>query len=240
MMNIEILSNIEIFADGADIAGMLEMYKKPYVKGFTTNPTLMKKAGIVNYVQFAKEAICAIPDRPISFEVFTDEFDTMAQEARVISSWGKNVFVKIPVMNTKGKSAVPLIRELSNEGVNLNITAMLTFEQAVSVIDVLSDTTNNYVSIFAGRIADTGVDPMPIMKKTKEYAQQKSGVKTLWASCREVYNIIQAEQCGVDVITVQNNILAKIPLFGRDLLELSLDTVVMFANDSKTLGFTVI
>ena len=231
---------VTLYADGADIEGMKEEYKKGYVKGFTTNPTLMKKAGVTDYVTFAKEVVKEIPDLPLSFEVFADDFDTMEKEAKVIAALGDNVYVKIPITNSKGESSIPLIRRLSAAGLKLNVTAILTLDQVEATVDAFADGTKNIVSVFAGRIMDTGVDAVPIMKKASEMCRKKPGTLSLWASCREVYNIIQADQCGTDIITVTNNLLAKLPNLGKDLAQLSLETVQMFSNDSKALGFSIL
>jgi transaldolase len=230
---------IDIYADGADIEGMLDMYKKEYIKGFTTNPTLMKKAGVTSYTDFANEVVGKIPDRPISFEVFADDFETMKREALILSGYGKNVFVKIPITNSKGESSIPLIEKLSNKGVNLNVTAIFTIEQVRSVVEVLNTNTQNIISVFAGRIADAGVDPEVIMKKSSEICHQKTGVRSLWASCREVFNIVQADRCGVDIITVTNDLLKKMENMGKDLEQYSLETVQMFERDGRKLGFKV-
>lgn len=229
-----------LFADGADISKMKEMYKKGFIKGFTTNPTLMKRAGVTDYVAFAKEVVKEIPDLSISFEVFSDDFETMAKEARVISSWGKNVYVKIPITNTKGESSIPLIKELSSEGLKLNVTAMLTIEQVEMAVDAFMPGTNNYVSVFAGRIADTGIDATDIMKKVAQICKAKPGTLSLWASCREVYNIIQADDSGTDIITVTNDIINKLHLLEKNLTELSLETVNMLTKDGQSLGFSIL
>lgn len=231
---------VTLYADGADIEGMKEEYRKGYVKGFTTNPTLMKKAGVTDYVVFAGEVVKEIPDLPLSFEVFADDFDTMEKEAKVIAALGNNVYVKIPITNAKGESSIPLIRRLSEAGLKLNVTAILTLEQVKAAVDAFAPGTRNIVSVFAGRIMDTGVDAVPIMKKTAEICRTKPGTLSLWASCREVYNIIQANECGTDIITVTNNLLAKLPNLGKDLAQLSLETVQMFSNDSKALGFSIL
>ncbi|NBJ02851.1 transaldolase [Lachnospiraceae bacterium] len=231
--------NIAIYADGADIDGMIEMYKKGFIKGFTTNPTLMKKAGVKSYTQFAKETVGAIPDMPISFEVFADDFETMKKEALILSQYGENVFVKIPITNSRGESSVPLISELSQKGVNLNITALFTPKQAESVLAVLKEGSKNIISVFAGRIADTGVDPEVIMGQVVEMCRRKKGVKSLWASCREVFNIIQADRCGADIVTVTNDLLLKLENLGKDLNLFSLETVQMFVRDGKSLGFSI-
>ncbi|MCL2661747.1 MAG: transaldolase [Oscillospiraceae bacterium] len=231
---------IKIFADGADINGMREEYKKGYVSGFTTNPTLMKKAGVVDYEAFAKEIAGEITDLPLSFEVFSDDFGTMAKEARKIGSWGDNIYIKLPVTNTKGESTTGLIRELSAEGYKLNITAILTIGQVEKVVQSFTPGSGAYVSVFAGRIADTGVNPIPVMKETVEICRSVAGVESLWASTRELLNIFQAQDCGVDIITVTNDILKKLPMVGMDLSELSLDTVKMFYNDGQSLGYNLV
>jgi len=231
---------IKIFADGADINGMREEYKKGYVSGFTTNPTLMKKAGVVDYEAFAKEIAGEITDLPLSFEVFSDDFDSMAKEARKIGSWGENIYIKIPVTNTKGESSASLIKELSAEGYKLNITAILTLQQVEDVVNSLTPGIGAYISVFAGRIADTGVNPIPIMKETVNICKNVAGVESLWASTRELLNIFQAQDCCVDIITVTNDILKKLPMVGMDLSELSLDTVKMFHNDATSLGYKLI
>ena len=230
---------IAIYADGADIEAMKAEYKKGIVKGFTTNPTLMKKAGVKDYVTFARECVKEIPDLPLSLEVFADDFPGMEEEARIICGLGQNVYVKIPVTNSKGESSIPLIRKLSADGLKLNVTAILTMEQIEQTVDAFADGTDNIVSIFAGRIMDTGVDAVPMMKKAGQIAAAKPGTQTLWASCREVYNIIQAQEAGTDIITVTNPILAKLPNLGKDLTQLSLETVQMFVNDGRSLGYSI-
>jgi transaldolase len=231
---------IKIFADGADIKGMKEMYALGVVSGFTTNPTLMKKAGITDYTTFASRITSEITDLPISFEVFADDFLTMEQEARKIAALGKNVYVKIPVTNSKGKSSRPLIRKLSSDGLQLNITAVFTIEQVRDVLNALTPGINSIVSVFAGRIADAGVDPMPIMRKTAELCRQVKGAESLWASTRELLNIFQAQECGVDIITVTNDILARLKYIGKDLTQFSLETVQMFRNDALSLGYKIV
>ncbi len=230
---------ITLYADGADIEGMKEEYRKGYVKGFTTNPTLMKKAGVKDYVTFAKEVVKEIPDLPISFEVFADEFDLMEKEAKILSSLGDNVYVKIPITNSKGESSVPLVKKLSEQGIKLNVTAIFTIEQVKAVVEVLKPGTENIVSVFAGRIMDAGVDAVPVMKEVAEICKTKPGTLSLWASCREVYNIVQADESGTDIVTVTNNLLAKLPGLGKDLNQFSLETVQMFVNDGKSLGYTI-
>lgn len=232
--------NVAIYADGADVAGMVEMYRKGFIKGFTTNPTLMKKAGITDYPEFARRVLKEIPDRPISFEVFADDFEMMEKEAVILSGYGENVFVKIPVTNTKGESSVPLIRSLSEKGVRLNVTAVFTVDQARGVLEALEAKTENIISVFAGRIADAGVDPERIMEQVAELCGKREGVKCLWASCREVFNIIQADRCGADIITVTNDLLAKLGNIGKNLEQFSLETVQMFERDGRSLGFCIV
>lgn len=239
----EILNNlkIKIFADGANLDSMLELYKTGYIKGFTTNPTLMKKDGVKDYEKFARSVLEKIKDMPISFEVFADDFNGMELEAKKIFSWGKNVYVKIPITNTKGESSINLIRKLSSEGLSLNITAMLTIEQVKDVVNSIDNNSGTIISIFAGRIADTGRDPIPIMKEAKEIINRNNSIaKLLWASSRELLNIIHAEYCNCDIITVTNALLKKIPMLGKGLNELSLDTVKMFNNDAVTAGYKII
>ena len=238
MPNIKDLK-IKIFADGADIKAMVEAYKGGTVKGFTTNPTLMKKNGITDYESFAKEVLKNIPDRPISFEVFSDDFNEMELQAKEIASWGKNINVKIPITNTKGQSSIPLIKKLSGNGLSLNITAILTVEQVKEVQKVLNPNIYNIVSVFAGRTADTGRDPMPYMIECAKILKPLQKTDLLWASSRELLNIFQAEQAGCQIITVTNDILKKLSNVGKDLTELSLDTVKMFYNDASQAGFKI-
>lgn len=230
---------IAIYADGADISGMAEMHRKGFIKGFTTNPTLMREAGVTDYMEFVKNVLKEIPDMPISFEVFADDFETMEKEAVVLSGYGKNVFVKIPITNSKGESSVPLISTLSKKGVNLNVTAVFTVGQAEAVLDVLEDGTENILSVFAGRIADTGVDPEVIVGQIAKLCRQKEGVMCLWASCREVFSIMQAERCGADIITITNDLLAKLGNIGKDLEQFSLETVQMFERDGRSIEFSI-
>jgi transaldolase len=230
---------VKIFADGAEKAGMLEMYAKPYIKGFTTNPTLMHKVGLTDYRAFARDIVAAIPDRPISFEVFSDEFDEMERQAREIATWGDNVYVKIPVTNTRREPAYDLVRRLANEGVKLNITAIMTIEQVRNVVDAVKDGAPSCVSVFAGRIADTGRDPVPIMSECVEILKAAPRAELIWASPRELLNIIQADAIGCHIITVTNDILKKLPLIGKDLGDYSLDTVQMFYDDGRKAGFTL-
>ena len=229
---------IQIYADGADKAGILALYAQPYIKGLTTNPTLMKKAGITDYEVFARDILQTVTAKPISLEVFADDFPEMKRQALKIAGWGKNVYVKIPITNTRAESAVPLIRELAAQGVQLNITAILTLDQVRAVAAVLNPAVPSVVSIFAGRIADTGVDPMPIMRESRKILAGHPKAELLWASVREVLNIVQAEQSGCHIVTVQHDILAKAAkLFDMDLAALSLDTVKMFANDAASAGY---
>src|SRR5437764_9868806 len=230
---------VKLFADGADKAGMLEMYRKPFVKGFTTNPTLMRKAGVTDYRAFAREILEAIPDRPISFEVFSDEFGDMERQAREIATWGENVYVKIPVTNTRREPAYELVRRLANEGVKLNITAIMTIEQVRNVVDAVKDGAPSCVSVFAGRIADTGRDPVPIMSECVDILKAAPQAELIWASPRELLNIFQADAIGCHIITVTNDILKKLSLVGKELADYSLDTVKMFFDDGRKAGFTL-
>jgi transaldolase len=229
--------NVKIFADGADKEGILEMYAKTFIKGFTTNPTLMRKAGISDYRAFAKEILQAISDRPISFEVFSDEFQDMERQALEISSWGDNVYVKIPVTNTRGQPCYELVRKLTKSGVKVNVTALMTLDQVRDVVAVLDPETPSYVSVFAGRIADTGRDPVPLMAAAVEILKTIPKAELIWASPRELLNIFQADTLGCHVITVTNDTLKKLVLIGRDLNDYSLETVKMFFEDAKGAGF---
>ena len=228
---------IKIFADGADKNGMMEMYRNPRIDGFTTNPTLMRKAGITDYVVFAKEILGAIPDKPISFEVFADDLEEMKRQALEIKTWGPNVYVKIPVMNTKRVSTAGLIRELSQSGVQLNITAILTLEQVNEMADALQGGTSAFVSVFAGRIADTGKDPIPVMQTALEILSSNSNAELLWASPREVLNVYQAEAIGCHIITATNDLLKKLNLKDKNLTDYSQETVQMFYNDAQAAGY---
>lgn len=228
---------IKIFADGADVAGMLEMYALPYIKGFTTNPTLMRKAGVSDYRAFARSVLAVIPDRPISFEVFSDEFDEMERQALDIAGWGENVYVKIPVMNTRHEPAYDLIRKLSAAGVKVNVTAMMTLAQVRQVAAAVAGGPPCNVSVFAGRIADTGRDPIPLMAAAVELLRPYPNAELIWASPRELLNIFQAEAIGCHIITVTNDVLKKLVTVGKDLDEFSLDTVKMFYRDAQQAGF---
>lgn len=230
---------VKIFADGADKTGMLEMYALPYIKGFTTNPTLMRKVGLTDYQAFAQEILQAIPDRPISFEVFSDEFTDMERQALKIRSWGENVYVKIPVTNTKQQPAYDLINRLAQADVKLNVTALMTLEQVRNVSQALANGPSSCVSLFAGRIADTGRDPVPMMAAAVELLRPYPNQELIWASPRELLNIFQADAVGCHIITVTNNVLKKLRLVGRDLNEYSLDTVKMFYNDAQQAGYDI-
>lgn len=230
---------IKIFGDGADLKVMKALYDEGIVKGFTTNPTLMRNAGVTSYEAFARSAIEMFPDVPISFEVFSDDFESMEKEARKISSWGKNVYTKIPVTNTAGKSSAHLIKKLSDDGIKLNVTAISTLPQVEIVTKALSRSTPSIVSVFAGRVADTGRDPLPMMKKALEIVKKNERSELLWASSRELLNVFQAEAMGCHIITVTNEILKKMKMVDKDLDELSLDTVKQFYNDAKSVGYNV-
>jgi transaldolase len=231
------MTKVKIFADGANKADMLRLYADPRIRGFTTNPTLMRHAGITDYVAFAKDILASIHDRPISFEVFSDEFDEMERQALEIASWGANVFVKIPVSNTKSEPSYDLIRRLAERGVQLNVTAIMTLAQVREVSAALGNHAPSNVSIFAGRIADTGVDPVPLMAKAVGICRPHPNQELIWASPRELLNIVQAGEIGCHIITVTADILKKLPLIGKDLGEYSLDTVKMFHGDAMAAGF---
>jgi transaldolase len=228
---------VKIFADGADRGGMLELYSNPMIKGFTTNPTLMRNAGITDYEAFARDIVKAIPDRPISLEVFSDDFEEMEAQARRIKSWGENIYVKIPVTNTRGESAVPLIRRLAEAGVKQNVTALMTLAQVRDVVEALGRGPSACVSVFAGRIADTGRDPVPMMAAAVEMLAVYPQLELIWASPRELLNIFHADSIGCHIITVTHDLLKKLSLVGKDLGEYSLDTVKMFRNDAVKAGF---
>ncbi len=230
---------VKIFADGADKNGILEMQQDPYIKGFTTNPTLMRKAGITNYEGFAREILTHIQDEPISFEVFSDDFDEMHDQALQIASWGKNVYVKIPVTNTQGKSAAKLIKKLACAGVKQNVTALMTLDQVKEVADALADGPEACISVFAGRIADTGCDPLPLMIESLRVMKPHAQLELIWASPRELLNIFQADDIGCHIITVTNDILKKLYLVNKNLNEFSLETVKMFYEDATKAGFSL-
>ena len=228
---------VKIFADGADLDGILELYRNPYIKGFTTNPTLMRKSGISDYEKFSRQVLEHIGNRPISFEVFSDEFDEMERQAHKIAGWGKNVYVKIPVTNTRRESSEDLVRRLADKGVQLNVTALMTLEQVSAVSKALEDRVPSYISVFAGRIADTGRDPMPLMKAAVEIMSPFKSQELIWASPRELLNIFHADEIGCHVITVTHDILKRLALVGKDLDEYSLDTVKMFHDDAQKAGY---
>jgi transaldolase len=230
---------VDLFADGADLQTMKEMAKKPFIKGLTTNPTLMRKAGINDYKLFAKEVISAIQDKPISFEVFSDEPEEMISQGLEIASWGKNVNVKIPITNSMGQSTRSVIKELSSEGVAINVTALLTVDQVKTVVDSVDQSSNVFISVFAGRIADTGRDPIPLMQEALVIMKEKPKAKLIWASPRELLNVIQANDIGCHVITATSDILKKLELIGKDLSEYSLDTVRMFRDDALASGYRI-
>jgi len=229
--------NVKIFADGADKYAMLEMYDKSFIKGLTTNPTLMNKAGIKDYRAFCKDILIYIKDKPLSFEVFSDNFKEMERQALEIASWGENVYVKIPITNTKNENCYSLVKSLAREKVKLNVTALMTLDQVVNVVDSLDTSVPSYISIFAGRIADTGRDPIPIMVSALDIMKVNPLSELIWASPRELLNIFQADDIGCHVITVTNDILKKLSLVGYDLNKYSLDTVKMFYNDAVVAGF---
>jgi transaldolase len=230
---------VKIFADGADLDGIRAMYANPLIKGFTTNPTLMRKAGIEDYEAFAKSVLKVVPDRPVSFEVFADEPDAMEAQARVIASWGANVNVKIPVTNTKGEFSGELIRRLSGSGIAVNVTAIMTLDQVERVVACLDDTTPAIVSVFAGRIADTGRDPIPVMVESVQLLTRKPKAELIWASPRELLNIFHADATGCHIITVTNDVLNKLSSIGKDLNVFSLETVRMFYEDASNAGYFI-
>ncbi len=231
---------VKIYADGADKAGILDLYAKPYIKGLTTNPTLMRKVGIKDYEAFARDVLETVTAKPLSLEVFSDEFPEMRRQAEKIAGWGENVYVKIPITNSRGESSASLIRELGRDGVKLNITALLTVAQVATVADALNPAVPSVISIFAGRIADTGMDPTPIMRAALPLLVNQPKAELLWASVREVLNLVQAEESGCHIVTVTHDILAKAAkLLGMDLTALSLDTVKMFARDAAEAGYAL-
>jgi transaldolase len=230
---------IKIFADGADIESMIEMYNKSYIKGLTTNPTLMNKAGVKNYRAFALDVLSVVKDKPISFEVFSDDFDEMIIQAKEIASWGSNVNVKIPITNSKGQETASVIRNLSNSGVIVNVTAVMTVTQVAKIIDSINTETSAFISIFAGRIADTGIDPIFTMVESLKIIKSAPNTELIWASPRELLNIIQAEEIGCHVITASSDILKKLDLIGKDLLQYSLETVKMFKDDAMKSGYSI-
>jgi transaldolase len=230
---------VKIFADGADRNEMLALAQNPLVKGFTTNPTLMRKAGVVDYTKFADEVLRSITTRPVSFEVFSDDFDEMERQARAIAGWGSNVYVKIPITNTRGESAQNLVRRLSDAGVKVNVTAVLTLEQVERISRCFADGVPGYVSVFAGRVADTGRDPVRLMEAAVDRLVSRPHVELIWASPRELLNIFQADEIGCHIITVTADILKKLGLVGKNLDEYSLETVRMFYEDARTAGYSL-
>jgi transaldolase len=238
MYNLQEL-NIKIFADGADLKSIKELITNPFVKGFTTNPTLMRKSNVSDYRAFAMDVIGIVKGRPVSFEVLSDDFEIMEKQALQIASWGENVYVKIPITNTRGDDAGPLVRRLTKAGVKVNVTALTTAKQVEHIVDYLSEDTPSCVSIFAGRIADTGRDPVPIVAESVKLLHKKPLTELIWASPRELLNIFQAESVGCHIITVTNELLAKIPIIGKDLIEYSMETVQMFYRDAVQAGFNI-
>lgn len=233
------LSTIKVFADGADRDGVLELRDNPLIKGFTTNPTLMRAAGVEDYESFALDLLQLVPDAPISFEVFADDLDGMERQARKIAAWGHNVFVKIPITTTSGESTSMLQRRLTASGVQINVTALMTVEQVATTARDLEGGAPAFVSVFAGRIADTGRDPIPIMRDALAVLEPHPHIQLIWASPREVLNIVQAAEIGCDIITVTHDLLKKIPTLGKDLTEFSLDTVKMFHRDAEAAGYSL-
>ena len=236
-MNRVDITRVRIFADGADLDSIRKLAANPLIKGFTTNPTLMRQAGVDDYERFAKQALLAVPDRPISFEVFSDEFVEMEQQARQIASWGPHVYVKIPVTNTRGERSDPLVRRLSLSGVKVNVTAMLTLDQVERMAEAVAGGAPSCLSVFAGRIADTGRDPVPLMQEALRLAQRAPQAELLWASPRELLNIVQADAIGCHIITVTGDLLKKLPLLGKDLDLFSIETVRMFYDDAQKAGY---
>lgn len=230
---------VKIFADGADKASILGFCSNQLIKGFTTNPTLMRKAGVTDYETFARDVLTAIGDRPISFEVFSDDFREMAHQARLIAKWGGNIYVKVPVTNTKGESSAPIVSELAADGIKLNVTALTTIGQLRKTAAALAHGPAACISIFAGRIADTGRDPVPLMAEAVQILADYPKIELIWASPRELLNVFQADSIGCHIITVSHDILAKLPLVGKDLDEYSLDTVKMFRDDAVRAGFHI-
>ncbi len=230
--------SVKLFADGADLDQIKRAYTDPRIKGFTTNPTLMRQAGVVDYKAFAGEALKIVPDRPVCFEVLADDHTQMARQARAIQSWGPNVFVKIPVANTKGSSSTQLVRSLAADGVQVNVTAVFTLDQVSRIMEALDPDTPAYISVFAGRIADAGIDPVPVMAEAVKLVRQLPHVELIWASPREVLNVVQADDVGCHVITITKGILDKLSLIGKDLEEFSLETVKMFYDDAQAAGYS--
>ena len=239
MQNIKSNLQIKLFADGANLQGMIEMASKPHIAGLTTNPTLMNKAGVLDYVKFAHQVIKEVPNKPISFEVFSDNLEEMRIQSEKIASWGDNVYVKIPITNTQGISTAPLIKHLADLGIKVNVTAIMTAKQVETIAEVLNPSICSYVSVFAGRIADTGRDPIPVVKECLKLLSHNSNSELIWASPRELLNVIQADQAGCHIITATSDILAKIDLIDYDLDLYSLDTVKMFYNDAQKAGYSI-
>lgn len=231
---------VKLYADGADIAGMIEMAKKSYIAGFTTNPTLMRKAGVENYVKFAKEVLREIKTKPVSFEVFSDDLEDMKTQGEKIARWGENVFVKIPITNTKGISTAPVVKYLSDQGVKINVTAVMTQNQVMEIMKSLNSRIPNNISVFAGRIADTGRDPVPIMDRCVHIISDNPKSELIWASPREILNVFQANLVGCHIITATNDILKKLDYVGKDLTQYSKETVQMFYDDATRAGFTLV
>lgn len=229
----------KIFADGADLSAILALRANPLIKGFTTNPTLMRVAGIDDYEAFSKNVIEVVDGAPVSLEVFADEFDEMEAQAKVIASWGRNVFVKIPVTNTKGQSCAPLVKRLADQGVQVNVTAIFTLKQVREVTDALADDVAANISVFAGRVADTGVDPVPHMRQVVQIVASKPKAEVIWASPRELLNLFHADEAGCQIITVTQDILKKIPIIGKSLTDYSIETVKMFYDDAQTAGYSI-
>ena len=230
---------IKLFADGADKAGILKLYENPLIQGFTTNPTLMRKAGITDYEAFSRDLLDSVPDRPISLEVFADEFLEMGLQARKIAAWAGNVYVKIPITNTKRASSLELARELAREGIKLNVTALMTADQVQETAAALAGGPPAYISVFAGRVADTGRDPLPMMAECVRFLRDYPNIELIWASPRELLNVFQADAIGCHIITATHDILAKLPLVGKDLVQYSLETVQMFYNDAAKAGYSL-
>ena len=228
---------VRIFADGADKRGILDLYRSPLIQGFTTNPTLMRQVGIADYEAFARDILAEIPDRPFSLEVFSDDFEEMGRQARKLAALGSNVYVKIPITNTLGESCGPLVRQLTKDGIKLNVTALMTLEQVRCMTAALGGSPSAYISVFAGRVADAGIDPLPIMRESLAIMRAEPQLELIWASPREIFNLVQADQIGCHIITVTHDLLKKLPSLGRDLTEFSLDTVKMFHRDALTAGY---
>jgi transaldolase len=231
--------NVKIFGDGADLDAIKALYKKPFIKGFTTNPTLMRAAGVTEYKPFALEVLAAVPDRPVSLEVFADDLDEMVDQGFEIGSWGENVNVKVPVFNSRGDFTGDVVRKLSGSGVHVNVTAVFTLDQVEAIVPLLADDTPAYISVFAGRIADSGLDPVPVMAGAVKAMAAKPKAELIWASPREVYNIFHAEQSGCHIITVTSGILDKLSLIGKNQTEYSLETAKMFQDDAAKAGYRI-